>query len=150
MDGSKEATRAAKRIKDLLQPSTITKIVAFHSLNDRILPKIASFMVPTPYTGTEIRVNSSPERIKAEYRMIGETILDNTEKLFAKDDKLIETRLIEDEDPEDYILRAVEEEGFDLVALGSRGDTSKLKEILMGSVAKKVFNDADCDVLVVR
>ena len=150
MDGSKEANEAAKRVKDLLQPNTITKIVAFHSINDRILPKIASFTVPMPYAGAEMNVNGSPERIKAEYRMIGETILDKTEKLFAKDDKLIETRLIEDEDPDEYILRAVKDEGFDLVALGSRGDTSKLKEILMGSVAKKVFDEADCDVLVVR
>jgi nucleotide-binding universal stress UspA family protein len=150
MDGSKEANKAAKRVKDLLQPNTITKIVAFHSINDRILPKIASFTVPTPYSGPEMSVNGSPERIKSEYRMMGETILDNTKKLFAKDEKLIETRLIEDEDPEDYILRTVEKEDFDLVALGSRGDTSKLKEIFMGSVAKKVLDEADCDVLVVR
>jgi nucleotide-binding universal stress UspA family protein len=150
MDGSEEANRAAKRMKDLLQPNTITKIVAFHSINDRILPKIAAFTVPTPYTGSQVSVTGSPERIKAEYRMIGEAILENTKEIFAEEDKLIETRLIEDEDPDDYILRVIEEEDFDLVALGSKGDHSKFEEVFMGSVAKRVSDEANCDVLIVR
>ena len=88
--------------------------------------------------------------IKDENKKIGKKILDDTKDIFAKANKAIETRLIKDEDPEDYIMRIVEEEDFDLVALGSKGEHSRLKEIFMGSIAQKVLNDASCDVLVVR
>lgn len=146
MDNSEDAKRAAKRVIDLLQPNTITKIVAFHSVEHPI-----ALALTVPLTiGSPTHPSMSPERLKEEFKIAGKKILNETEILFKKVNKWIETRLIEGEDPEDYILRVVEEEGFDLVALGSKGDHSKLKEIFMGSIAQKVLNEASCDVLIVR
>ena len=146
MDNSEDAKRAAKRVIDLLQPNTITKIVAFHSVEHPI-----ALALTVPLTiGGPTHPSMSPERLTEEFKIAGKKILNETEKMFKKVNKLIETRLIEGEDPEDYILRVVEEEGFDLVALGSKGDHSKLKEIFMGSIAQKVLNEASCDVLIVR
>lgn len=146
MDGSDDAKRAAKKVLDLLQPNTVTKIVAFHSVEH---PIALALTVPLTIGGPN-HPSMSPERIKEEYKLAGKKILDQTENLFKKAGKLIETRLIEGEDPEDYIMRVVEDENFDLVALGSKGDHSKLKEMFMGSIAQKVLNEVPCDVLIVR
>lgn len=47
------------------------------------------------------------------------------------------------------IVRKAEQEGADLIVLGSRGSTG-LKRVLIGSVAKDVVERAHCPVLVVR
>ena len=72
------------------------------------------------------------------------------EDSFTKEGLAVETRLIEDDAPEVYIRRIVEEENFDLVVLGSKGHHSKLKEILLGTVSKNVVRSAPCDVLIVK
>ncbi|TFG01857.1 MAG: universal stress protein [Promethearchaeota archaeon] len=147
MDGSDDAKRAAEKVLELLQPDTVTKVVAFHSVEHSLAAHLA---VPITMGAPNSQLRMSPDRIRQEYRMIGEKILKRTKDTFKKAGKLIETRLIEDEDPEDYIMRVIDEENFDLIALGSKGDHSKLKEMFLGSIAQKVLNDADCDVLVVR
>ncbi len=44
----------------------------------------------------------------------------------------------------------MEEENFDLIVLGSKGEHSKLEQIFSGTIAQKVVNDVPCDVLIVR
>ena len=41
-------------------------------------------------------------------------------------------------------------EGIDLIVMGTRGNTSSLTKMMLGSVASGVTNNADCPVLVVR
>ena len=62
----------------------------------------------------------------------------------------VETHLIEDEDPEDYIERMVREEGFDLVVIGTKGIHSKLRQVILGTVATRVIKHVPCDVLIIR
>lgn len=47
------------------------------------------------------------------------------------------------------IVKISQEMGADLIVIGAKGQ-SKLRELLMGSVANTVVNNADCLVLVVR
>jgi nucleotide-binding universal stress UspA family protein len=62
----------------------------------------------------------------------------------------VETRLIEDLSPSEYITKIVNEENFDLVVIGSKGHHSKIKEIFLGTVSSHVLKNASCDVLIVR
>jgi len=39
---------------------------------------------------------------------------------------------------------------FNLIALGCKGEHSKLRRILLGTVATNLLNEASCDVLFVR
>ena len=98
--------------------------------------------------------NPIPPVISGEIRSAKITkakkLMKKTKELFKGTIIPVETRVIEDEEPEDYIIRVAEEEGFDLVALGCRGEHSKLKRMIMGTIATKVLNEAPCDVLVVR
>jgi nucleotide-binding universal stress UspA family protein len=51
--------------------------------------------------------------------------------------------------PADEILRFAEQEGFDLIVLGSHGRTG-FARLLMGSVAEELIRKACCPVLVVK
>jgi len=150
MDASDNAKRAAARVIDLHEPG-ITKIVAFHSYQHHMLPQRIPLTVPTlnPSAYTLPRVDYA--NIREQYKKAGLAILEETKELFLNAEIDIETRLISDEEPEDYINRITKEENFDLVALGCKGDHSKLKQIFMGSIAQKVLNsDTPADILTVR
>ena len=84
------------------------------------------------------------------YQEAGTRLLNKTKSMFGESKSSVETRLIENEPPEDYIRRIVEEENFDLVILGSRGQHSKVKKVLLGTVSSKVSKNAPCDVLIVK
>ncbi|MBD3342040.1 MAG: hypothetical protein GF353_23270 [Candidatus Lokiarchaeota archaeon] len=115
-----------------------------------MLPKVLPLATPLPGGGSYNIPASDYTRIRREYREAGQKLLDATEEMFKNANLTIETRLIEEDDPEDYIIRIADEENFDLVMLGYKGEHSKVKQVLMGSVAEKVLNEASCDVLVVR
>ena len=90
------------------------------------------------------------EDLERESRKAGNDLLENTKKVFDNEQISVEIRLIEDEHPGPYIKKVVEKENFDLIVLGRKGHHSKLREILLGSVATKVLNSASCDVLIVQ
>ncbi|MCC6728614.1 MAG: universal stress protein [Chthonomonadales bacterium] len=51
--------------------------------------------------------------------------------------------------PAETIVRVAQQEGFDLVVLGSRG-LSEIRSFLLGSVSDKVSHHAPCPVLIVK
>lgn len=114
----------------------------FHSIKHHKLPKS---LYPDAFLPVEIYRNIEEVSKKA-----GEILLEKTKKVFDKSQFPAETRLIEEESPEEYITWIVEKENFDLVVLGSKGHHSKIKEVLLGTVSTKVVKNAQCDVLVVK
>ena len=140
-DGSFHANNAAEQVAEF-QKKWNCKVVLFHSINHHKIP--TGFF---PIESRSIEIYHSIEEVS---KKAGEQLLNKTEEIFSKAGLSIKTRLIEDEEPEVYIRRIVKEENFDLVVLGSKGKHSKLKEILLGTVSKKVVKSAPCDVLLVR
>ena len=154
MDDSEVAFNAAKKILDLFSIETDTKeyipeIVAFHSIEHHKFPKYMPIMVPSGFGGRYMVPAVDYRKIQEEYRKHGEEILEKTKQMFEEKNIKIETRLIDDEKPEDYIKNTVEEENFDLVALGNTGEHSKLGEFLLGTVTQEVVKAAPCDILVI-
>ncbi|MBY8990322.1 MAG: universal stress protein [Candidatus Lokiarchaeota archaeon] len=113
----------------------------------------AYFDVTTASDGVKIRSEHDPN-IKIltdqEVEKIGEDILNGTKAFFDEVQVPVKTRLIIKEDPERYIERIVKKKNFDLVIVGITGMHSKLDQVLMGSVAEYVVENAQCDVLVIR
>lgn len=140
-DGSYHANNAAEQVVEF-QKKWNSKVVIFHSTNHHTLP---SSLYPNVDLPQEIYRN-----INEVIKEAGREILTKTKKIFNKAGLSVETRLIEDKDPEDYIKKVVGEENFDLVVLGARGHHSKLKMMLLGTVSSNVIKNAPCDVLVVR
>ena len=154
MDDSEHAFNAAKRVSDLFSNGKNTesdspKIVAFHSVEHHKFPKHMPIMVPSGFGGRYTVPAVDYRKIQEEYRRHGEEILEKTKKIFEKENIEIETRLIEDDKPEDYIKKIVDKENYDLVAMGNTGEHSKLSEILLGTVTQEVVKAAPCDLLVI-
>ncbi|MBI3911505.1 MAG: universal stress protein [Armatimonadetes bacterium] len=59
------------------------------------------------------------------------------------------TARVEYGDPADVIVQQAAEQGADLLVVGHRG-RGGLAQLLLGSVAKRVIDEASCSVLVVR
>lgn len=57
--------------------------------------------------------------------------------------------IVECSDPGKRILEFAEEEGIELIVMGTHGRTG-LKHLLMGSVAEKIVRDAPCPVVTVH
>lgn len=140
-DGSPHANNAAEKAVEF-QKIWDSEVVIIHSIKDNRLPSELYPNIDTLY--------SKYSNIEEVYQEAGERLLSKTKRMFGENQSLVETRLIEDIPPEDYIKRVVEEENFDLVILGSRGQHSKVKNVLLGTVSSKVSKNAPCDVLIVK
>ncbi len=141
VDGSLHSNNAAVQVTDF-QQGWNNKVVIFHSIKHHKIPMRSFSNESIP-----VELYQNIEEIS---KNAGKQLLDKTEEIFNKAGLSVETRLIEDEEPEVYIRRIVEEENFDLVVLGAKGHHSKIKEILLGTVSKKVAKSAPCDVLLVK
>lgn len=145
VDESENSNRAIEKLIDL-QRSWNCKVVMFHSIKHPTKPLLAgSFLA-----GSGGSYNISESELLQEVHKTGEKILLAKQELFNKEQLPVETRLIIEDHPENYIKKSVEEESFDLVVIGTKGIHSKLKQILLGSVANKVVKHAPCDVLIIR
>lgn len=143
IDKSYNATHGTKKAIEF-QKRDNCKVVAFHS----VLHHLSEINLnPFSQTGTNGEISLS---IHNDYIKRGEDILEEVDKLFKESNTKVETRLIFDMTPEDYIKRMVEEEGFDLVILGCKGHHSKLSRALIGTIPNKVINSVSSDVLIVR
>jgi nucleotide-binding universal stress UspA family protein len=80
----------------------------------------------------------------------GKKVFTRIEKLFEEADISIETRLIQDKEPEDYIKDTVESENINLVVLGYSGDHGIIKRRVLGSIPTQVMNNVLCDILIVK
>jgi nucleotide-binding universal stress UspA family protein len=147
-DGSDNANRAAERVIEF-QKKWDSKVVAFHSIEHHMIPKAIPFAIPMLPGQTYPIPTVDYEKILKKYEKAGEKILTETKKMFDDAGMPVETRLIENEKPEDYILNILEKEYFDLIVLGSKGH-STLERIFTGSVTQEVLNNTYCDLLVVR
>jgi universal stress protein A len=146
LDRSDDAGRAALKAIEIAKPSN-AKVVLFHSIEHRSTDILPSIAVP-------VGLPSSPmfayETLREDRKVEGKKLLDETKKIFDRANILTETRLIFSESPEDYISRTIDEEGFDLIILGCKGEHSFPKRVMMGTIPQKVLNNASCDVLIVR
>lgn len=140
-DGSPHSDNVAKQIAKF-QKEWNCKIVIFHSLkHNKYLP---IFHSDNHFLSMDYRNN---EEFRKE---LGKEILKQTKKIFDRAHISVETRLVEDEDPEDYIRRRVEEEEFDLVVFGFNMHHSKSQKSFLGTSSIKLLNHALCDVLIIR
>ncbi len=163
LDGSEHAKQALSHAIDMASKSGAT-LVYIHALLRSA--DSAEFRHFAEIEGLDKRVQPELKRLQAiegrlEFRYddepvasrvlveVGEHILDNA----RRDAELagiqgVKTVLV-DGDPASGILRCINEQGIDLVIMGSRG-LSDLKAIVLGSVSHKVMNRAPCTCIAVK
>ena len=143
IDDSQDAMDALKKALELSKRDN-SEVVVFHS----VIHHLAEVMPTVSFSGPSNGVVSF--LIHEDYVNEGKKVLKEAEELFSSEGQKVQTRLIFDIPPEDYIVKITEEENFDLVILGSKGKHSKLKIAILGTIPDKVINNAPCDVLIVR
>lgn len=134
IDGSDNSKRA------LLQAKKVARCVG---ANIDIIT-IVEYLVISPYMSVKYKAMPLNDNGKED----GEKILKEALTLFEDFEGEVNASL-ESGDPANVIIEKAEDEGYDLVVMGSRGLGTFSKTIL-GSVSNKVLNHSDTNVLIVK
>ncbi len=88
-------------------------------------------------------------KIDEAYLQAGKKIIRNAEEMFKEAGIDVDARLVTYEDPAEFILEIVKDEGYDLVVIGNRAGNQS-ERYSLGSVTEKIARHAECPVLIVK
>jgi nucleotide-binding universal stress UspA family protein len=88
-------------------------------------------------------------KLDEAYLQAGKKIIRNAEEMFTEAGIDVDTKLVTYEDPAEFILQLVKDEGYDLVVIGNRAGNQS-ERYSLGSVTEKVARHAECPVLIVK
>lgn len=137
LDGSEPSLRALEQARKLAQKELHLVHVGPISVLDIALTR-------APMAGEDILPKQVEERLEAN----GRAILDQAEESL-QGYALPVVRHLYLGQPSHVICSLVEDQGFDCVVVGSRGQ-GKLQKLLLGSVSSSVVNHCPVPVLVVK
>ncbi|MBY9019654.1 MAG: universal stress protein [Candidatus Lokiarchaeota archaeon] len=143
VDGSKDAMKAVDRVLEITKKNN-SEVVIFHSVLHNVTDMkigIGSNLV----LGNPLSYEIHGDKVKA-----ANALLEKIKGKFSAEGQNVETRIIYDFGPQYYIEEQVQKEGFDLVVLGCKGEHTKLKRTVIGTVPEYVINHATVDVLIVK
>jgi len=141
VDGSDISIRAQELTAELAKKFK-SKVTAIHIVAHDFL---GWRMAPKSFTMSETIVNE----ITNHYVQQGKGIISSAETLFKEEGIEAKTILDEYTDPAEAILQEIDRGKYDLIVMGSRGE-SEAEEYSLGSVANKVATHANCSVLIVK
>ncbi len=137
-DGSDYAVRAAQAAAELAK-GLGASVTALHVFSMPVM----QMAVPGP-PGVEI----DPASVSAYMDEVHDSVSRRTGKVLEEAGVKYDV-LTEVGHPAEVIVRIAEDDGYDLIVLGSRGMTA-FKSFLLGSVSDKVSHHAHCPVLIVK
>jgi len=137
VDGSEHSLEAARRLGRLIDAED-AEISLLHVQKPEAFVVGKAWIDPDEIHRREIR-----------RRHEAELVFDITNAPLAQQGLDVRQQLMVEGDPADEILRFADEIGADLIVMGSHGRTGVMR-VLMGSVSRKVLDQAKCPVLIVR
>jgi nucleotide-binding universal stress UspA family protein len=146
VDGSKFSQDAAEYAIEIAK-LTHAKVIALHVMH---LPTyaysysagegISPVAIPTPL----------PLELSGDEKKEAKRIVDDVKEMGKKAGVEMDTEIIEHHPSvPDAIIQFAEENGVDLIIMGTKGKTA-IRRFLLGSVTESVVHHAHCPVLVVR
>ena len=137
-DGSETATQAVRQGVEIAKAlgATVRLVTAYVPVPRQTLAAAGAGWVPTPAGPLE------------ELHKEAEALLEPAADI-ARDAGVTVDVDARAGDPANVILDVAEEQGADLIVLGSQGMTGA-KRFLLGSVPNKVSHHAPCSVLIIR
>jgi nucleotide-binding universal stress UspA family protein len=146
VDGSKYSRDAAEYAVGIAK-STHAKVIVLHVVH---LPTyafsysgsegVSPVAIPTPL----------PVTLTEDEKKAAKKIVDDVKEMGEKAGVKMETKIVERHPSvPDAIIQFAEENGIDLIVMGTKGKTA-IKRFLLGSVTESVVHHAHCPVLVVR
>jgi len=136
-DGSDFAQKATETVKQFLAAYSELQVIVLHVSYNAMLYDTATFTPATVYEELNRQQQEMAEQLKRE-----------TTHVFAKwQDRVRFVNVVGY--PSGEICRIAEEEGADLIVVGSHGK-SAVDRLLLGSVSHAVLNHAKVSVFVVK
>ena len=143
IDDSENSMKAVDKVMTL-QKENNSEVVIFHSVLHHISDLRPSFgSNPSPDVSLQYEVDRDRANSAKE-------LLDGVKKKFKDEGLDVETRTIYELGPQYYIEKKVKEEGFDLVVLGCKGEHSKLRRTVLGTIPEYTINHVDVDILIAK
>jgi nucleotide-binding universal stress UspA family protein len=143
IDDSEDSLKAAEKTMEL-QKDFGSEVVIFSSVLHHISDLRPSFGV-SPVPDGYLQYEVGRDRAKK-----ANELLEDIKKKFNEKGLDVETRLIYDLGPQYYIEKQVKDEDFDLVVLGCKGEHSKLRRTIIGTIPEYTINHVDVDVLIAK
>lgn len=137
-DGSEYALRAAKAAAELAKAlnASVTLLHVF------TMPSVQMTVPGAP------GVDVDPAAFSTYVEQVQDAVAKRTGKVLDEAG-VPYTTLLEAGHPAEVIVRIAEDDGYDLIVMGSRG-LSAIQSFLLGSVSDKVLHHAHCPVLIVK
>jgi len=140
IDGSESATKALDYALSLAEKCDAeVQIVS-------VVPPVESFMPRFSLTAPPIHYSLFIDEVEKQLQTVLSDAL--TEAKEKRPSISISMRLLKGR-PADTIVQTAQEEGFDIIVVGSRG-LSGINELVLGSVSDRVADLATCPVLIVK
>lgn len=156
-DGSKHGVEALKSAEQMAKLSGAHVTVAYvHNPSTEINMEPGVIQSGNPrlhYTSTYVGIPAAGEGVERKQNDVH--VQDNTPETVLSDAKLRLSNVINADyeilsgKPADELVDFAKEKDVDLIIMGNRG-INGIKKLVMGSVSKKVLDNADCPVLVVK
>ncbi len=143
-DGSEQSLKAARYLRDLLDPASVEKISIIAVVRPLAAVPFASDFGEEDHAAQQAEVDPTGYSFQRAAReavdRVAREVGDMTEN--------VETT-VRAGTPADQIIRAADELEADLIVIGGRGKGA-MEAIVLGSVAYRVLHHAPCPVLVMR
>jgi nucleotide-binding universal stress UspA family protein len=147
VDGSDHSNKALEKALIFAENPHVDEVALIHVFEGH-LEYSASAFGAEGYSVTEEDLNRL-KKMYEEQKEMKEKVLNEAKKPFTAKNINVKT-IMEEGHPAHVIVSVAEEQGYDIIVLGSRG-LSGLKKILLGSVSNAVVQEVNnCCVLVVR
>ncbi|MFW9879140.1 MAG: universal stress protein, partial [Candidatus Thorarchaeota archaeon] len=133
VEDSKESIKVIRKAIQLLE-NRLGMAIVFHSIKTEFDPLILPII---GYNSFYLKEFSS-YNLKIKERRRAEKLLKNIEAIFSEYSIPVETRLIENKDPKDFIQEVIRNEDVDLIILACKGQHSKLRRIFLETLPQKI------------
>ncbi len=140
-DGSKYSQKALEEASVIVKGCNVNEVAIIH-----VYEKFDSFPISVEGNIEQTEIN---RLMMEEYKKKGEKVL--SEALKFIEGKNIKARtILKKGHPADTIISVAQEEGFDMIVIGSRG-LGGLKKLFLGSVSNAIIQEVkNCNVLIVK
>ncbi|MFX0132451.1 MAG: hypothetical protein ACFFDN_02270 [Candidatus Hodarchaeota archaeon] len=145
IDGTEGSIESVKQVWDIQRKWKSKIIILLFITNNFLLNS------PTVTTLVPMRwfLFNSPY-LKIMKKEEGNLFLKKFKKLITDDEESIESHLIIDENPEDYINRIINKDDIDLVILSLKEMNCILNDIFVNNANKDILNNYHFDILIAR
>ncbi len=140
-DGSKYSQKALEKASVIVKGCNVNEVAIIH-----VYEKFDSFPISVEGNIEQTEIN---RLMMEEYKKKGEKILSEALK-FIEGKNLKARTILKKGPPADTIISVAQEEGFDMIVIGSRG-LGGLKKLFLGSVSNAIIQEVkNCSVLVAK